>query len=94
MKAISCVSGPSADIAAERIRHYCAVAGWELVGGTVKSSVGNGTLGWILQVADCTGADRLVLTREGLATLDQELPELWRAVRAWLEDRGVAVVAA
>lgn len=93
MGVISCVWGPGAEAAAARVRSYCTAKGWELVAETAKLGVDDGTLGWMLRVGDCTGAQRLILTREGLAELEGEFPRIWKGVRARLEDRGMSVVA-
>lgn len=93
MWAISCVWGVSAPEAAARIRRHCDAAGWELVDEATLGSVGDGTLGWVLGAVEWKQPKRLILTREGLAELEREFPELWGAVRGWVEDRGVSVVA-
>ncbi len=93
MRAISCVWGTSAPDAAARVRRYCHAAGWELVDEATCGSVADGTLGWVLGAVDWKRPERLILSREGLAELERELPELWEAVRGWVEDRGVSVVA-
>lgn len=93
MQAISCVWGVSAPEAAARIRRYCGTAGWALVDEATRGSVGDGILGWLLDAVERKWPERLILTREGLAELEREFPELWGAVRGWVEDRGVSVVA-
>lgn len=93
MRAISCVWEVSAADVAARIRRCCDAAGWELVDEATRGSVADGTLGWVLGAVEQKRPERLILTREGLAELEREFPELWEAVRAWVEDRGVSVVA-
>ncbi len=93
MKTISCVWGAAAEADAQRIRRFCTEQGWELVAEAIKGSVSDGTLGWMLHVAPCAEAERVVLTREGIADLEAQLPRIWGDVRGWLEDQGVSVIA-